>query len=86
MPDVEVLIGGMTTIDVTKKGIDKSYGVLWLSKHLNIPVAEMLYVGDALYPGGNDAVVIPTGIQTHITSGPGETTLIIDRLLEQLKG
>lgn len=81
LPEFEVLMGGITTIDITRKSINKSYGVNWLSKHLNIPVHEMLYVGDALYPGGNDAVVIPTGIQTRSVSGPPETQKIIDELL-----
>lgn len=81
VPDVEVRIGGMTTIDITKKGVSKAYGVEWLSKHLQIPASEMLFVGDALYPGGNDEVVIPTGIQTRTTSGPSETEKIIEELL-----
>ena len=84
VPDVEVLIGGMTTIDVTKKGINKSYGVNWFSKRLGIPPQEMLYVADALYPGGNDEVVIPTGIKTRSTSGPDETLRIIDEVLAQM--
>ncbi len=77
----EVLIGGKTTIDITRQGINKAYGVEWFVEHLNIPASEMLYVGDALYPGGNDAVVIPTGIQTKIVKGPDETAQIIDSLL-----
>jgi phosphomannomutase len=81
VPDVEVRIGGMTTIDITQKGVSKAYGVEWLSKHLNIPTAEMLFVGDALYPGGNDEVVIPTGIQTRSTSGPSKTEKILEELL-----
>ena len=81
LPEFEVLMGGITTIDITRKGINKSYGVTWLSKHLSIPVDEMLYVGDALYPGGNDAVVIPTGIKTLSVSDPSETQTIIDELL-----
>ena len=81
LPDCEVLMGGKTTIDITRKGIDKAYGVRWLSKHLNIPASDMLYVGDALYEGGNDFVVIETGIQTRSTSGPEETLAIIDELL-----
>ncbi len=84
VPDVEVLIGGMTTIDITKKGINKSYGVKWFSERLNVPTSEILYVGDAFYEGGNDRVVIPTGIQIHQTSGPEETLHIIDDLLQQL--
>lgn len=81
LPEFEVLMGGVTTIDITLKDVNKSHGVLWFSKELAIPVQEMLYVGDALYPGGNDAVVIPTGIQTLSVSGPAETEKIIDELL-----
>lgn len=81
LPAFEVLVGGASTIDVTRKGMDKAYGVQWLSKHLNVPVDQMLYIGDALFPGGNDYVVIGTGIQTRIVSGPDETARIIDELL-----
>ena len=77
----EVLIGGKTTIDITRKGVDKAYGVRWLSEHFGIPASAMLFVGDALYEGGNDAVVIPTGIQTRSVTGPSDTAKIIDDLL-----
>jgi len=82
LPEFEVLMGGVTTIDITLKDVNKSHGVEWLTKELAIPTQEMLYVGDALYPGGNDAVVIPTGIQTLSVSGPAETEKIIDELLK----
>ena len=81
LPECEVRIGGSVTIDITKKGVDKSYGVKWLSDTLSVPAREMLYIGDALYPGGNDSVVIPTGIQTKETSGPQETLTMIDEIL-----
>ena len=81
VPDFEIRIGGMTTIDITKKGVDKAYGVRWLSKYLEIPASEMLYIGDALYEGGNDAVVIPTGIQTRAVEDPTETLAVIADLL-----
>lgn len=85
IPQFEILMGGMTTIDITHKGINKAYGVNWLSKRLDIPTPEMLYVGDALYPGGNDQVVIPTGIQTREVSGPPETLKVLDELLMACK-
>lgn len=81
LPEFEVLIGGMTTIDITKGQINKAYGVRWLSQKLRIPPEDMLFVGDALYEGGNDAVVIPTGIQTNAVKNPAETEQIIDALL-----
>jgi HAD superfamily hydrolase (TIGR01484 family) len=82
MPEFEILLGGTTTIDITRKGINKAHGVGWLSEHLGIPASEMLYVGDAFYDDGNDAVVIPTGIKTKSVSGPVETEAIIDELLK----
>jgi HAD superfamily hydrolase (TIGR01484 family) len=76
----EILIGGTHTIDITRKGINKAYAVQWLSKHLNVPAEDMLFIGDALYEGGNDAVVIPTGIATLQVSNPTETLGVIQKL------
>ncbi len=84
LPDYEVVLGGATSVDVTKKGVNKSYGVRFLAKHLGIASQDMMYVGDALYPGGNDHVVIETGIKTRSTSGPEETSRIIDELIPAL--
>jgi len=61
IPDLEVRIGGTTSIDITKKGIDKAFGIRALSKHLDIPPTQMVYVGDALFPGGNDEPARRTG-------------------------
>ena len=53
LPEFSVQLGGTTSIDVTLPGIDKAYGIRKLRDILGIPIAEMLYVGDALFPGGN---------------------------------
>lgn len=81
LPEYEVRIGGTTTIDITKKGIDKAYGVIKLSKHLRLPINHMLYVGDELRPEGNDEVVIATGIPTHAVTSPKDTEQFIAALL-----
>ena len=81
LPECEVSIGGKTTIDITKKGINKAFGINWLSQHLGFAPSEILFVGDALYEGGNDAVVIPTGVRTRSVSNPSETADLIDELL-----
>jgi phosphomannomutase len=77
----DILIGGASTIDITRKDINKASGVHWFSGHLGVAPQDMLYVGDALYPGGNDAVVIQTGVKTIQVSGPPETKKILDELL-----
>jgi len=79
IPEFEVRIGGTTTIEVTKKGLDKAYGVEQLSKYTHIPVSEMLYVGDALYEGGNDESAKKSGIETRQVSGPSETMEVIEQ-------
>jgi HAD superfamily hydrolase (TIGR01484 family) len=76
-----IAIGGMTSVDVTRKGIDKAYGVSKLSAITGIRIADMLYVGDALFEGGNDAVVKKTGIPTHEVKNTGDTKVLIQELL-----
>lgn len=81
IPEFEISIGGATSIDVTKKGISKEDGIIWLENHFGIQADEMLYIGDALYPGGNDTAVNKTKIQTQQVSGPEETREIIRKFL-----
>jgi len=81
LPEYDIRTGGASTIDITKKDINKAYGVRWLAERLHCAPSDMLYVGDALYDGGNDAVVIPTGIQTRSVTGPSETEIVIDELI-----
>ncbi len=76
-----VRIGGTTTIDITKKGIDKAYGVRKLSEYLSIPIKQMLYVGDELKENGNDEVVISTGIKTHPVTSPDDTRDFIKQFI-----
>lgn len=49
-----VNLGGATSIDVTKPGIDKGYGIRKLRDTLGIAISDMIFVGDAISPGGND--------------------------------
>lgn len=81
LPEFTVEIGGSNTIDITHKGITKSFGLRKLSEITGIPIADMLYVGDALWEGGNDAVVKETGVRTLQVSGPGEAAQFIESLL-----
>lgn len=81
IPWAVVRPAGMTTIDITRKGIDKDFGIRKLSEHLGIPPERMLYIGDALFPGGNDEIVKSTGINTRLIENPEETMRVIEELL-----
>lgn len=54
IPEFSVHLGGTTSVDVTKPGIDKAYGIKKLRDILNISIEEMIFIGDAIFPGGND--------------------------------
>ena len=74
-------IGGATSVDVTRPGVDKAYGVRQLVAILGIDVAHMLFVGDALFAGGNDFPVKATGIETIGVRDAEETKRIIETVL-----
>jgi len=78
LPEFAIRIGGSTSIDVTKKGIDKRYGIEQIQHLLGIPISEMVFIGDALSPGGNDFPVRATGIATIEVEGPKDTLAFID--------
>ena len=81
LPEYAVAMGGATSIDVTKKGIDKAYGIRKVAEYLRIPVEEMLYVGDQLEEGGNDEAATRTPIKTHAVANPEDTKQFITSLL-----
>ena len=57
LPNFDVKIGGSTSIDITKKGINKEFGVLQALAKLRLNPNQAVYFGDSLGPNGNDAIV-----------------------------
>jgi HAD superfamily hydrolase (TIGR01484 family) len=62
LPDLEVRSGGSTSVDVTRLGIDKAYGIRRLCEHNDLTLSDLLFVGDRLDPGGNDYPVRALGV------------------------
>ena len=81
LPDFSVRINATNSVDITRKGMTKAYGVRRLSEIIDLPISGMLYVGDALFPGGNDEIVKETGIETQQVDGPVETAKVIEKFL-----
>lgn len=77
LPEFEVHAAGFTSIDITRNGIDKAYGLRQIQKYLHVPIKEMVFIGDALFPGGNDFAVKKTGVLAIPVKGPEETKKII---------
>lgn len=84
VPDLEVRAGGSTSIDITRAGIDKAYGMTQLAEHTGIPLASMLFYGDRLDEGGNDYPVLALGVPSVAVDGWEDTADKLDELLKTL--
>jgi len=84
IPEFSVRMGGATSIDVTKPGIDKAYGIKRLKEFLGIGVADILFVGDALFPGGNDYPAKEIGCDCIHIRDHNETKRVIETILSLL--
>jgi len=80
LPEFEVRVGGITSVDVTKPGIDKAYGMRKLMDMLKIGKEEILFIGDRVVEGGNDYPVKMAGIDTMQISRWEETALVVEAI------
>jgi phosphomannomutase len=81
IPEFSVRLGGATSIDVTQHGIDKAYGIRKLRDVLGIAIPEMIYVGDAVFPGGNDYPAKEAGALSIEVKDPHETKRVIEAVI-----
>ncbi len=85
LSEFSVRTGGTTSIDVTRPGIDKGYGIRKLRDVLGIPIERMLFIGDALFPGGNDYAALQAGAESIEVRDPDETKHIIEAIVAILR-
>jgi phosphomannomutase len=81
IPEFAVHLGGATSIDITRRGIDKGYGICKLRDVLRIEIHEMIFVGDALFPGGNDFPAKDAGVLSIQVRDPHETKRVIEAII-----
>ncbi len=82
LPELEVRLGGSTSVDITKIGIDKAYGMQKLIDELDISKEEILFIGDKLEEGGNDYPVKAMGIDTIAVDKWEECALVVETLIK----
>lgn len=85
IPEFSVRIGGATSIDITKPGIDKAYGIRKLRDILRISIPEMIYIGDALFVGGNDYPAEQAGVTSIAIRDPRETKRVTEAIIACMK-
>jgi hypothetical protein len=81
IPEFSVRMGGTTSIDVTKPGIDKAYGIRKLRDILGIAIDEMIFIGDAIFPGGNDYPPKEIGVLSICVRDVHETKRVIEAII-----
>lgn len=83
--DFDIRAGGSTSIDVSRKGRDKSYGISKMCEMFNLAIADLVMIGDRFDKHGNDAPVQRMGVKCYPTTGPSQTMTIIENLLLEME-
>lgn len=81
IPEFSINLGGTTSVDITKPGIDKAYGIKKLKDILGIKKKEMIFIGDAIFPGGNDYPAKEAGVTSICIKDPNETKRVIEGII-----
>ena len=81
IPEFSIRLGGTTSIDITKPGIDKAYGIRKLRELLGIEIEQMIFVGDAIFPGGNDYPPKEIGVDSICVRDTHECKRVIEGII-----
>ncbi len=81
LPNLDVKVGGSTSVDVTRLGINKAYGLRRLLTLLELKRDEVVYFGDQLQDGGNDASVRTMGIECVAVQNSKDTEVALRAVL-----
>lgn len=77
LPGLSINMGGATSIDITREGVDKAYGLKKLRDESSIALDAMMFIGDAIFPGGNDYPAKELGLDTVRVRDPQDTLSVI---------
>lgn len=81
IPEFSVRMGGAASIDVTNHGIDKAYGIRKLRDIVGITLREIIFISDAVFPGGNDYPPERAGVVSVCVQGPHETKRVVEGVI-----
>jgi phosphomannomutase len=77
LPELTILINGTSSIDLLPKGFNKAVGLMRYLKKIGFEKSDLIFIGDGLFPGGNDYSVFEAGFETIAVKNPEETENII---------
>ncbi|MBI5357612.1 HAD-IIB family hydrolase [Candidatus Saccharibacteria bacterium] len=82
IPEFEVRAAGATSIDITRPGIDKAYGMKKLMEYTGFSKEDILFMGDRIVPGGNDYAVEEMGIDCIAVRSWHDTAYAIEGIVK----
>jgi len=85
LPDLEIRLGGTTSIDVTRPGIDKATGMQKLMEANGLTKEDILFFGDKLQEGGNDYPVKAFGIESIEVTRWEDTANCLESIVSSIK-
>lgn len=85
IPELEIRLGGTTSIDVTRKGIDKAHGMRKLMEANGFEKEDILFFGDKLQEGGNDYPVKGFGIDSIEVTRWEDTANCLESIVSAIK-
>jgi hypothetical protein len=77
LPGVSILINGTSSIDILTKGFNKAVGLVRFLDKIDLNKSDVIFVGDGIFPGGNDYSVYEAGFDTISVKNPEETEILI---------
>ncbi|MEI7709188.1 MAG: HAD-IIB family hydrolase [bacterium] len=77
LPGATVLINSVSSIDILPKGFNKAVGLTRFLDKAGFKKSDVIFIGDGIFPGGNDYAVKEAGFETIAVGGPKETEVII---------
>lgn len=80
-PEFQYEIGGTTSINAFKKGMNKEFGMTKLLEVLKVEKSDILYFGDMTQPGGNDYPVVKMNIDTITVRSHEDTAYALRGIL-----
>lgn len=85
LPDFSVRAGGNTSIDVCCRGDDKAHALRMLAQYCGFSVENITFIGDRMYPGGNDYPTAFTGALAVKVGNPEDTLALCLEVLAYLQ-
>ncbi|MDO4913643.1 MAG: HAD-IIB family hydrolase [Bifidobacteriaceae bacterium] len=84
-PSLEIHVGGLTSVDISLRGIDKQFAIQQLAKHIGCETSQITFLGDRMKIGGNDYPAAVAGARVIHVNNPDNTLELCKKILEYYK-